>query len=181
LERAATGAADGAFTKLGRNVPFLMLINAQSPRWIERQFALWLHLPSAALQVGAGRYVMAQKEPRMSAKSTLPDANPAELAEMGKKQMDAMINVHRELIDAIEEVNGEWAARLKAEADLATEFAGKLTAAKSIPETAAICQEWMGRRMGMFAEDSRRFAAGIQKFTTTTAGLLPTGWRGGSS
>jgi Phasin protein len=123
---------------------------------------------------------MAQKEQRMSAKP-LSDVNPAELANMGKKQVEAMMAVHKELIDAIEEVNGEWAARLKVEAELATEFAGKLSAAKSIPETTSICQEWMGRRMELFAEDSRRFAAGIQKFTAATGRLLPTGWTGGSS
>ena len=50
----------------------------------------------------------------------------------------------------------------------------KFTAAKSIPETAAICQEWMRRRMEMFAAD-------MQKFTTLTARLLPRGWPGGSS
>jgi Phasin protein len=124
---------------------------------------------------------MAHKESRPSAKPTIPSADPAEFAEMGKRQVEAMINLQKELVDAIEEVNGEWAARLKAETDLATEFAGKLTAAKSIPETAAICQEWMGRRMEMFAEDSRRFAAGMQKFTAATSALLPAGWRGGSS
>jgi hypothetical protein len=67
-----------------------------------------------------------------------------------------MIDVQKEFIDAIEEVNREWGARVKAEQDLATEFAGKLTAARSIPETAGIWQEWMSRRMELFAEDSRR-------------------------
>jgi hypothetical protein len=60
------------------------------------------------------------------------------------------------------------------EADVATEFAGKLTAAKSMSETAAIWQEWMRRRMEMFAAD-------IEKFTTVTARFLPRGWQGGSS
>ena len=124
---------------------------------------------------------MAQKEARTSAKPTIPSADPAEFAEIGKKQIEAMTNLQKQLIDAIEELNGEWAARLQAETDLATEFAGKLTTAKTVPETAAICQEWMARRMEMFAEDSRRFAAGMQKFTAATAALLPAGWRGGSS
>jgi Phasin protein len=124
---------------------------------------------------------MAQKERRMSAKPTLSDANPAELAEMGKKQTEAIIDVQKDFINAIEEMNREWAARIKAETDLASEFAAKLTAARSIPETAAICQEWMSRRMEMFAEDSRRFVADIQKFTTATARLVPKGWTSGSS
>ena len=118
---------------------------------------------------------MAQKEPRMSAKSTLPNANPAEFVEMGRKQVEVddgpAQGAHRcDRKELIEEVNGERAARLKAEAEFATEFAGKLTAAKSIPETAAICQEWMSRRMEMFAEDSRRFAAGIQSSRQHAAG-----------
>jgi hypothetical protein len=124
---------------------------------------------------------MTQKEQRMSTKSTLPNANPAELAQMGKKQVDAMIDVQKEFINAIEEVNREWAARVKAEQDLATEFAGKLTAARSIPETAGISQEWMSRRMELFAEDSRRFVADIQKFTMATARVLSNGRIGGSS
>jgi hypothetical protein len=117
----------------------------------------------------------------MSTKPTLPNANPAELAEMGKKQVEAMIDVQKEFINAIEEVNREWAARVKAEQDLATEFAGKLTAARSIPETAAICQEWMSRRMELFAEDSRRLVADIQKFTMATARVLPKSLMGGNS
>jgi hypothetical protein len=34
-----------------------------------------------------GIYAMAQKEQRMSTKPTLPNANPVELAQMGKKQV----------------------------------------------------------------------------------------------
>jgi len=123
---------------------------------------------------------MTQKE-RPTAARPLPNVDPAEIAAMGKKQVEAMTNMQKEIVEAIEEINGEWAARLKAEADLATEFAGKLSAAKSIPETTAICQEWMTRRMELFAEDTRRFAAGIQKFTAAATRSLPMGWKGGSS
>jgi Phasin protein len=124
---------------------------------------------------------VAQKEQRMSTKPTLPNANRAELAQMGKKQVEAMIDVQKEFINAIEEVNREWVARVKAEQDLATEFAGKLTAARSIPETAGICQEWMSRRMELLAEDSRRFVADIQKFTMGAARVLSNDRIGGSS
>jgi hypothetical protein len=125
-------------------------------------------------------YAVAQKEQRASPKSA-PEANPAELAHMGKKQVEAMIDVQKEFIDTFEDVNRQWLARLKAETDLATEFAGKLAAAKSIPDTAAICQEWINRRMELFAEDGRRFVADIQKFTTASTRFLPKGWQGGSS
>jgi hypothetical protein len=137
--------------------------------------------PNVVLCFYQGIYAMTQKEQRMSTKPTLPNANPAELAQMGKKQVEAMIDVQTDFINAIEEVNREWAARVKAEQDLATEFAGKLTAARSIPETAGICQEWMSRRMALFAEDSRRFVADIQKFTMATARVLSNGRIGSSS
>ena len=124
---------------------------------------------------------MAQKEPRTSASASIPNINPAQYAETGQKQLEAMAEMQKELIAVIEEVNREWATRAQAEAKLATEFAGKLSAAKSIPETTAICQEWMTRRMELFAEDTRRFAAGIQKFTAAATRSLPMGWKGGSS
>jgi hypothetical protein len=124
---------------------------------------------------------MPQKEPRMSAKPSLPNANPAEFAEMGKKQVEAMVEVQKELVSAMDEASRGWAARVKAETDLAAEFSGKLTAARSIPETTAIYQEWMGRRMELFAQDSQRYVADIQKLTTAAARLLPKGWPGGSS
>jgi hypothetical protein len=47
---------------------------------------------------------------------------------------------------------------------LASELATRLTTARSVPDTAIMCQEWMGRRMEMFAENSRRFVADSQRF-----------------
>jgi len=124
---------------------------------------------------------MAQKEQRISAKVTMSEANPAEFAEMGKKQVEAMMDLQKEFMEAVGEVNRGWGARVKAEAEFATEFAGKLTAAKSVPETTAICQEWMSRRMEMFSEDIKRFVADLQKFTATAARLLPRPVTGGST
>ena len=115
---------------------------------------------------------MAQKEHRGSATHPLPNA--ADVADMGKKQVEAMVDMQKQFMQTTEELNREWVDRLKAEAELVTEFANKLTAAKSIPETVAICQEWMTRRMEMFASD-------MQKFMTLTTRLVPRGGPGGSS
>jgi hypothetical protein len=46
---------------------------------------------------------MAQKEQRTSAKSAMPNLEPTQLAEMGKKQVEAMVDMQQELINAIEE------------------------------------------------------------------------------
>ena len=90
---------------------------------------------------------------------------------MGQKQVE---QIQKEFIHTTTELNREWAERLKAEAELAAEFAGKFTTAKSIPEMLEIWQDWIRRRMDMFAAD-------IQRFTTVTARLIPGGSQGDRS
>src|SRR5262245_46792358 len=118
---------------------------------------------------------MAQKE-RVPGKLAMPNFNPAQFAEMGQKQVEALTDMQRELTGVIEEVNREWAARVHTEADLARQFAEKLSGAKSLPDAAAIYQEWLARRMEMFAEDSRKFVADSQKFMAATTRLFSNGW-----
>src|SRR5215813_10857697 len=124
---------------------------------------------------------MTAKEQRTPGKMAMPQVDPAQFAEAGKKQVQAMVDLQQELIDGLEEVSRDWAARIKAETDLASEFAGKLSAAKSMPDTVAIYQEWLTRRMQMFAEDSRRFMADTQKFMAKGTRLFSDGFKGGSS
>src|SRR5262245_44748528 len=124
---------------------------------------------------------MTAKEHRASAKAAMPDLNPAQFAEMGKKQVEAMSDMQQELMSSIEQMNREWAARIKAETDLASEFVGKLSAARSVPDTTSIYQEWLSRRMEMFAEDSRRFVADSQKFMAATSRMLSGGFKGGGT
>ena len=123
---------------------------------------------------------MAAKDPRGPGKSALPNMDPAEFTEMTKKQVDAMVGMQKEFMKGVEEANQVWAARMQAETALATEFAGKLAAARSLPETTSILQEWMTRRMALLAEDSQRFASDMEKFMTATTRLMPPGWGGGS-
>src|SRR5215470_7638105 len=101
---------------------------------------------------------------RPSANPGVPGVDPAQLAEIGQKQVEAMTGMQQELVNAMQDMSRQWAARMKAETDLASEFAGKLSAAKSAPDTAQIVQEWLSRRMELFAEDSQRFVADSQKF-----------------
>ena len=63
---------------------------------------------------------MAQKGTSVdkSVKSATPGLFHAELAEMGKKSVDAIIHMQRELCDAFGEMNQEWFARAQAEANL---------------------------------------------------------------
>ena len=129
---------------------------------------------------------MTEKEPQgqRAAKSSPAPVMPAEFAAMGRKRMDEFAKVQTELLDKISETNREWFERAQAEVDLASEFASKLTAARSLPDAARACQEWSGRRFELMAEDGRRLLAESQNFMEIGARLWPNGWlnkNGGAS
>ena len=102
----------------------------------------------------------------------LPGLIPAQFAEMGKKRIEEFVNAQTELLNKLQETNSQWFDRVKTEADLTSEFAAKLTAARSIPEIATVYQEWTSRHMEMAAEDAKRIFSDGQKFAETSAHLL---------
>ena len=120
---------------------------------------------------------MAQKEPHTerTGKSLSINLIPIEFAEMGKKRIEEFVNVQTELLNEVQETNRQWFDRAQSEANLASEFASKLTAARSIPEAMATCQEWTTRRFEMMAEDGKHLLADAQKFMEAVARLMPKG------
>lgn len=112
---------------------------------------------------------MAQKE------SKLPSLIPPEFAALGKQRLDALVAMQTELMKTLQEVNRNWFDRMQSEATLASEFAAKLSAARSISETATVCQEWATKRIEMAAEDAKRLLVDGQKFAETATRLLSTG------
>ena len=121
---------------------------------------------------------MAQKDQRTPSNPAMP--NMADLAETGRKQVEALLDMQKKFFDP-QDMSRDWAARAKAEADLATEFAAKLSAAHSPADLMAVSQDWMNRRMELFTEDNRRLFADGQKFMNATTQMLSGGWKGGSS
>jgi hypothetical protein len=118
---------------------------------------------------------MAQKETQRSEKSSSSNLMPTEFVEMGKKRVEEYANIQRELLEKLQETNRQWLDHAQAEANLASEFASKLTAAHSIPEAMSACQEWTRRRFEMMAEDGKRLFADTQKFMEAAGRLMPTG------
>ncbi len=108
-------------------------------------------------------------------KSVLPNLIPPEFAAMGKERLQQFTALQSELFTMLQELNQHWLDRMQSEAALASEFATKLSAAHSIPETATVCQEWAAKRMEMAAEDAKRLIADGQKFAETGARLLSSG------
>jgi hypothetical protein len=54
-------------------------------------------------------------------------------------------------------------AAAQSEADLASQTASKLIGARSLPETATACREWLNQWMDLLGKDSERFLAYGQK------------------
>jgi hypothetical protein len=120
---------------------------------------------------------MAQMEGRSDElrEALIPNLIPAEFAEIGKKRIEAMMEVQKELLDQFAEFNKIWFARAKSEASLASEFVAKLTAARSVPETTSACQECVGKRMEMLVDDGRQFFADSQKLLQLSTRFLMNG------
>ena len=99
----------------------------------------------------------------------------AELAAIGKKRVEECINAQTELLGRLQEKNQQWLDRLQQEANLASEFASKLTAARSIPDAMTACQEWTSQWFEIMTEDSRHLLADTQKLIETGARLMSNG------
>jgi len=95
-----------------------------------------------------------------------------QLAELGKKRVEDYANVQTDLLDKIKEMSRQWLTRAQEETRIASEFAAKLTEARTIPEAMAVCQECTTRRFEMMAEDGKHLLADSQKFMQVGARLL---------
>lgn len=112
--------------------------------------------------------------------SSLLNLMPGELATMGKRRIDEFLNVQSELFDKLQETNRQWLDRAQSEANLASEFASKLSAARSIPDAMIVCQEWTARRFELMAEDGKHLVADAQKLVNAGARLMSNGWLHGN-
>jgi hypothetical protein len=101
---------------------------------------------------------------------------PAEFAAAGRKSFEDFTKAQTELLEKLRESNRQWIERVQSEANLASEFAAKLSAARSIPDAMSACQEWTSRRFEMMADDGKHLLADTQKFMETSARLMSKGW-----
>jgi hypothetical protein len=82
------------------------------------------------------------------------------------------VRVQTELLDEFQEANRHWLDRLESEANLASEFAAKLSAARSMPDAMVASQDWATQYFAMLAEDGKHLAADTRKFMATGARLF---------
>ena len=80
---------------------------------------------------------------------------PSELLDVAKKQIESLLEVQKELMQTLEGINHELFNRAKKEADLASEFVGKLAAARSVPDATTTYQEWATKEMELLPTVAR--------------------------
>ncbi|HEY2528514.1 MAG TPA: phasin family protein [Xanthobacteraceae bacterium] len=121
---------------------------------------------------------MAEQEARDTQyKSGLSNLIAADFAATTQKRMQGFADAQTELVKQCQDANRYWLDRIEAEVNIASEFAVKLTAARSIPEAITACQGWGSHRLEMMAEDSRHFRDDTQKFMQTGMRLIANGWQ----
>jgi hypothetical protein len=124
-----------------------------------------------------GNCVMPQQESYINRAEKLPpNLLSPEIATMGKQCIEELVNVQTELLERLQETNRHWLERVQSEAALASKYATKLTATRSVSEAMTTCQEWTSRQIEMIAEDSKLLVADTQRFMETGARLLWNDW-----
>jgi len=95
--------------------------------------------------------------------------------QIGAKRFESLMEVHKKLLDTFEQVQRDRLARAMEETKLASEFAAKVTSARSIPDIMAIYQQWITKCEKMIAEDGRKFLDDSQKVANAALSLLSNG------
>ena len=99
-----------------------------------------------------------------------------EFAALGKKRIEAFVNAQAELLDEIQETNRHWMDRFQSEANLASEYASKLSSVRSIPDAVAVSRDWATQYFQRLAEDGKHLADDTRKFMETGARMFSNGF-----
>ena len=100
---------------------------------------------------------------------------------LGKDQTEAMRNVQKELMVAYEEAGRSWIERVKAEVELWSSLAAKLSASDTAPDRMEACRETVAQRMKMAAEDGLRLLEEGQKIIGAVSHSMSASWPKGST
>jgi hypothetical protein len=140
----------------------------------DRQFLSWI---SGGL-IG-GVVIMAHKSDTRSSEAANFGALP--IFQLGKDQTEAMLNVQKEMMTAYEEVSRSWIERVKAEVELWSDLAKKLSATDSVPDGMQAYRDTVAKRMTMATEDGQRLLEEGQKIIGAVNRSMSTNWPTGST
>jgi hypothetical protein len=97
---------------------------------------------------------------------------PSELMEATRKRIEALLEIQKELMQMLEGINHELFNRAKKEAELASEFVGKLAAARSVPDATSTYHEWATKEMELLAADGHQMFAHGEKLMQASRRLF---------
>src|SRR5262245_61339213 len=106
---------------------------------------------------------MAQTEGKGPASRGPVGMAPGEIAKMAEERTKEMVGMQKEMLDTLTEMNQRWLSCASAQAALASELGTKLAAARSLPDVAALYQEWMAQQTKIITEQNERFVSDARK------------------
>ena len=102
---------------------------------------------------------------------SLSDFNAGGFLVFETKRVEAVKEVQTQLLDTFE----QQLARGKQEMEFASEFAGEITSARSVPDVINAYQNWISKRMAFYMEDGKKLLEDSQRVLNTTMELLSIG------
>jgi hypothetical protein len=106
---------------------------------------------------------------------SLSDFNAGGFLVFETKRVEAVKEVQTQLLDTFEQFNRQQLARGKQEMEFASEFAGEITSARSVPDVINAYQNWISKRMAFYIEDGKKLLEDSQRALNTTMELLSIG------
>jgi Phasin protein len=100
----------------------------------------------------------------------------SEFAAIGKKRMETFVNMQTELLEEIQEANRHWLDRIQSEANLAAEYASRLSSVRTLPDAVAVSHDWSTQYFQRLADDGKHLADGTRKLMETGARLFSHGF-----
>ena len=110
--------------------------------------------PALLLPFKNGGHVVAQSKGRDAI--SLSDFNAGGFLVFETKRVEAVKEVQTQLLDTFEQFNLQQLARGKQEMAFASEFAGEITSARSVPDVMNAYQNWISKLMALYMEDGQR-------------------------
>ena len=117
---------------------------------------------------------MTQNESFAEARRSFARAE-SQFSDLGRQRVEEFITMQKDLLDRFQETHEHWCDRAQKETNLASEFASKLSASRSVPEAVAACQEWTGQRFDLMAKDGMHLFDDAQKFVDAYTRFLANG------
>ena len=111
-----------------------------------------------------------------------PTSEPAsvmalDVSGIGKKEVETLAAVQKEMLGVLEQVNRDWWSRLNEAATLTSDFTKKVSAARSAPDVATAWQELMSREIELLSRQGRSVLDNTKNLMSTCTRFIGNGRR----